>query len=96
MEERKRPCRRELLNWINVVSFAADDTKLFLDTHPHHQEAQQYFDTLKKTACGIPKRICKVLRPPDPRYRRGLFGPLELDQRTVAMAGRRMLIYVEL
>ena len=43
MEERKRPCRRELLNWINVVSFAADDTKLFLDTHPHHQEAQQYF-----------------------------------------------------
>ena len=48
MEERKRPCRRELLNWINVVSFAADDTKLFLDTHPHHQEAQQYFDTLKK------------------------------------------------
>ena len=48
MEERKRPCRRELLNWINVVSFAADDTKLFLDTPPHHQEAQQYFDTLKK------------------------------------------------
>lgn len=49
MEERKRPCRRELLNWINVVSFAADDTKLFLDTHPHHQEAQQYFDTLKNS-----------------------------------------------
>ena len=39
MEDRKRPCRRELLDWINVVSFAADDTKLYLDTHPGSQEA---------------------------------------------------------
>ena len=26
----------------------------------------------------------------------GVFGPLVLDQRTVALAGRRMLVYVEL
>ena len=26
--------RRELLNYINEISFAVDDTKLFLDTHP--------------------------------------------------------------
>ena len=25
--------RRELLNYINEISFAVDDTKLFLDTH---------------------------------------------------------------
>ena len=29
-----RPCRRDLLHWINVVSFALNDTTLFLDTHP--------------------------------------------------------------
>ena len=29
-----KPCRRELMEWINVVSFAVDDVKLFLDTHP--------------------------------------------------------------
>ena len=27
-----KPCRRELMDWINVVSFAVDDVKLFLDT----------------------------------------------------------------
>lgn len=24
-----KPCRRELMEWINVVSFAVDDVKLF-------------------------------------------------------------------
>ena len=50
MEDRKRPCRRELLDWINVVSFAADDTKLFLDTHPGNQEALKCFDALKRSS----------------------------------------------
>ena len=27
-----RPCKKELLEWINIVSFAVDDVKLFLDT----------------------------------------------------------------
>ena len=31
--------RRELLNYINEISFAVDDTKLFLDTHPWDQNA---------------------------------------------------------
>ena len=30
-----RPCKAELLDWINTVSFVCDDTKLFLDTHPN-------------------------------------------------------------
>lgn len=38
-----RPCRNELLAHINAVSFAVDDIKLFLDTHPENQEALSDF-----------------------------------------------------
>ena len=34
-----KPCRKDLIQWINVVSFAVEDVKLFLDTHPDNQEA---------------------------------------------------------
>ena len=30
----ERPCKKDLLDHINAVSFAVDDVKLFLDTHP--------------------------------------------------------------
>ena len=43
-----RLSKKELLDWINVVSFAVDDVKLFLDTHPYDEEALQYFDEFKK------------------------------------------------
>ncbi len=39
-----RPNRSELLEWINVVSFAVDDVKLFLDTHPCNEDALEYFE----------------------------------------------------
>ena len=35
--------RKELLNHINQVSFAVDEVKLYLDTHPCDQEALVYF-----------------------------------------------------
>ena len=35
--------RRELFEYINQVSFAVDDVKLFLDTHPENQKALEYF-----------------------------------------------------
>lgn len=38
-----KPCRKELLQWINVVSFAVNDAQLFLDTHPDCEEALAYF-----------------------------------------------------
>ncbi len=38
-----KPCRKELLEHINAVSFAVDDIKLFLDTHPENQEALSSF-----------------------------------------------------
>lgn len=35
--------RKELLQRINEVSFAVDDVKLYLDTHPCDEEALAYF-----------------------------------------------------
>jgi spore coat protein JB len=37
------PNRKELLEYITNVSFAVDDVKLFLDTHPCDEEALAYF-----------------------------------------------------
>ena len=39
-----RPCRTELLNHINAVSFAVDEVKLYLDTHPQDPDALAYFE----------------------------------------------------
>ena len=37
------PCRLELLERINEASFAVDEAKLFLDTHPCDEEVLEYF-----------------------------------------------------
>ena len=42
-----RPCKAELLDWINTVSFVCDDTKLFLDTHPCNAEALEFYEEFK-------------------------------------------------
>ena len=39
-----KPCRADLLQWINAVSFAVNDVQLFLDTHPCDQNALAYFE----------------------------------------------------
>ena len=36
--------RKKLMHYIDAVSFAVDDSKLFLDTHPEDKEALEYFD----------------------------------------------------
>lgn len=66
MSEQK-PCRSELLEWINIVSFAVDDVKLFLDTHPCNMEALEYFEEFKKQRVQALKEYA--------RY----FGPLTID-----------------
>lgn len=43
-----KPCRKELLDQINVVSFAVMDAQLFLDTHPCNMEALAYFEEYSK------------------------------------------------
>lgn len=40
--------RRKLMSIITQVSFAIDDVKLFLDTHPNCAEALSYYETAKK------------------------------------------------
>lgn len=62
-----KPCRKELLDWINVVSFAVDDVKLFLDTHPHNKEALEYFEEFKEQRVQALKEYAKY------------YGPLTID-----------------
>jgi spore coat protein JB len=40
--------QEKMLKDLQIVSFALDDVKLFLDTHPNHQEALKYFDYFTK------------------------------------------------
>lgn len=40
--------RHKLLNAINKASFAMDDVRLFLDTHPSCQEAIEFYKEAKK------------------------------------------------
>lgn len=66
MNENK-PSRRELLEWINIVSFAVDDVKLFLDTHPCNTEALEYFEEFKKQRVQALREYAKC------------YGPLTID-----------------
>ena len=54
-----RPCREELFEWINVVSFAVDDVKLYLDTHPCDRDALEYFEEFKKQRVQALKEYAK-------------------------------------
>ena len=40
--------RRQLMNHINQVSFAVDDVKLYLHTHPCDTEALEYFHKMSR------------------------------------------------
>ena len=62
-----RPNRRELLNKINVVSFAVNDVTLFLNTHPDDCEALKYFEKYNE------------MRQQALREYADNFGPLTLD-----------------
>lgn len=39
----------KLRHYIDVASFAVDEAKLFLDTHPDDKEALEYFNHYNKT-----------------------------------------------
>lgn len=40
--------RKELLDIIDKTSFAMDDARLFLDTHPYSKEAMMYFAKMQE------------------------------------------------
>ena len=39
----KRPTRQQMLQWVNMVSFAVMEATLYLDTHPSDPAALSYF-----------------------------------------------------
>ena len=45
--------RLKLMKIINQASFAMDDVKLFLDTHPSCSEAIEYYKKVKKIRMAI-------------------------------------------
>lgn len=71
-----RPCRKDLLEWINVVSFACDDVKLFLDTHPCNVQALEFFEEYQKQRNKALKEYA--------RY----YGPLTIDTVDVSASDR--------
>lgn len=48
MQNRNVQGQKQLMNWIDQISFVLDDTLLYLDTHPHDQEALAYFQHFHK------------------------------------------------
>lgn len=62
-----RPCRKELMERINTASFAVDDVKLFLDTHPCDEEALAFFHKYQKIRKAALKEYAEC------------YGPLTID-----------------
>ncbi len=59
----KNLSRKELLDFINVVSFAVDDAKLFLDTHPCSKDALEYFEEFKKQRVQALREYARCYSP---------------------------------
>ncbi len=47
--------KAELMDIINKSSFAMDDTRLYLDTHPYDNEARNYFNKMQQVRCNAIK-----------------------------------------
>ena len=59
--------RRQLMDHINQVSFAVDDAKLYLDTHPCDREALDYFREMSRKRNRALKEYAEA------------YGPLTID-----------------
>jgi spore coat protein JB len=59
--------KKELREYIDIVSFAVTDVNLYLDTHPQDQRAIEYFNNYQKA------------RNQALREYSAAFGPLNLD-----------------
>ena len=66
------PCIKELLQKINEASFAVDEVKLFLDTHPYDEEALEYFEEYSHIRNEAMKMYAEH------------YGPLTVDTETYA------------
>ena len=68
--------RQELLNLINHVSFAVDDVKLYLDTHPCDTDALSFFREYSRQRNELLKEYAKV------------YGPLTIDTADISCRDR--------
>lgn len=59
----KHTSRQALLNHINQVSFAVDDVKLYLDTHPYDTQALAYFQEYSQHRNEALKEYAKNYTP---------------------------------
>lgn len=57
------PCRNDLMERINEASFAVDDVKLYLDTHPWDDEALVYFQEYSRMRNEALKEYVKHYSP---------------------------------
>lgn len=58
-----KPCKKDLLRWINIVSFAVDDASLFLNTHPNDADALAYFHEYSKLRNQALREYAKYYGP---------------------------------
>lgn len=63
-----KPCRQELMNRINAASFAVDDVKLFLDTHPCDKDAMEYFEKYQEMRKCALREYAKYYSPAHHRH----------------------------
>ena len=91
-----KPCRQELMNRINAASFAVDDVKLFLDTIPATRRPWNILKNIRKCA----NMLCANMPNTTVRSPSTLCAQTPVKTGTgsmsMAVAGRGMLVYVEL
>ncbi len=63
----KAPTRQQMLQWVNMVSFAVTEANLYLDTHPDDAAALAYFQEYNR------------LRNQALEDYASMFGPLTVD-----------------
>lgn len=59
----KKLDRKKLMSIITQASFAIDDVKLFLDTHPNCREALEYYEKAKKMRDDAIEEYTKTFGP---------------------------------
>ena len=57
------PCRKDLMDKINLYSFAMNEANLFLDTHPYDTEAMAYFQKHRELRMEAVKEYSKHYAP---------------------------------
>lgn len=59
----QRPSRKELMNKINMYSFAVNEANLFLDTHPFDAEALAYFQKYRELRMDAVREYARYYAP---------------------------------